>query len=109
MTHVRTSPYDPQSNGKMERWNQTVKVTTIRPNAPGSLDEARRVVATFVAHYNTKRLHIDIGYVTPADTLAGREDAIWAARDEQLEAARERRRERRQHERQNTGPLEVAV
>ncbi|MCC6928752.1 MAG: transposase, partial [Gemmatimonadaceae bacterium] len=31
MTHVRTSPYYPQSNGKLERWHQTLKVTTIRP------------------------------------------------------------------------------
>jgi transposase InsO family protein len=109
MTHVRTSPYYPQSNGKMERWNQTVKVTTIRPNAPGSLDEARRLVATFVAHYNTKRLHSAIGYVTPADKLAGRETAIWAARDQQLEAARERRRERRQQGREETERPEAAV
>ncbi len=109
MTHLRTSPYYPQSNGKMERWDQTVKVTTIRPNAPGSLDEARRLVATFVAHYNTKRLHSAIGYVTPADKLAGHETAIWAARDQQLEAARERRRERRQQGREETERLEAAV
>ncbi len=109
MTHVRTSPYYPQSNGKMERWNQTVKVTTIRPNAPASLDEARRLVAAFVTHYNTQRLHSAIGYVTPADKLAGREEAIWAARDAQLDAARDRRRARRQHERETTDRLDVAV
>jgi transposase InsO family protein len=51
MTHVRTSPYYPQSNGKMDRWNQTVKVTTIRPQTPGSLEEARRLVAQFVLYY----------------------------------------------------------
>lgn len=39
MTHVRTSPYYPQSSGKMERWNQTLKVTAIRPKAPGTLVE----------------------------------------------------------------------
>ncbi len=96
MTHVSTSPYYPPSNGKIERWNQTVKVTTVRPNAPGSLDEARRLVAAFVEHYNTKRLHSAIGYVTPADKLAGWETEIWAARDHQLETARERRRQRRE-------------
>lgn len=96
MTHVRTSPYYPQSNGKMERWNQTVKRTTIRPHAPGSLAEAQRLVAEFVEQYNTQRLHSAIGYVTPADKLAGREVAIWQARDQKLEAARERRRQRRQ-------------
>jgi transposase InsO family protein len=92
MTHVRTSPYYPQSNGKLERWHQTLKVTTIRPKAPASLEEARRVVAAFVTEYNHHRLHSAIGYVTPADRLAGRAPAIWAARDQKLEAARAHRR-----------------
>lgn len=92
MTHVRTSPYYPQSNGKLERYQQTLKVTTIRPKAPASLDEGRRLVAAFVAYYNHQRLHSAIGFITPADMLAGRADAIWSARDEKLEAARARRR-----------------
>lgn len=95
MTHVRTAPYYPQSNGKIERWHKTLKSTTIRPKAPDSLEQARRVVAEFVEHYNTVRLHGAIGYVTPADKLAGRERAIWAERDRKLEAARELRRQRR--------------
>ena len=41
MTHVRTSPYYPQSNGKIEAWHKTLKATTIRPNSPDTLDEAR--------------------------------------------------------------------
>lgn len=92
MTHVRTSPYYPQSNGKLERWHQTLKVTTIRPKAPDSPDAARRMVAGFVAYYNHARLHSAIGFLTPADRLAGRAEAIWAARDQKLEAARARRR-----------------
>lgn len=100
MTHVRTSPYYPQSNGKMERWHRTLKATTIRPKAPSSLNEARRVVATFVEHYNTVRLHSALGYVTPADKLAGREQQIWEERDERLEAARARRQQRRREARQ---------
>jgi len=95
MTHVRTSPYYPQSNGKIERWHKTLKATTIRPSNPSSLDEARAVVGRFVDHYNNGRLHSAIGYVTPADKLAGREDAIFANRDHKLEQARERRRQRR--------------
>ena len=92
MTHVRTSPYYPQSNGKLERWHQTLKVTTIRPQAPDSPDAARRMVAGFVAYYNHERLHSAIGFITPADRLAGRAEAIWAARDQKLDAARARRR-----------------
>lgn len=100
MTHVRTAPYYPQSNGKIERWHKTLKVTAIRPKAPESLDEARRVVAAFVEHYDNVRLHSAIGYVTPADKLAGREQQIWDARDRRLDVARERRRQRRQEARQ---------
>jgi transposase InsO family protein len=92
MTHVRTSPYYPQSNGKLERWNKTLKTTTIRPRSPATLDEARKLVTVFVEHYNTQRLHSAIGYVTPADKLAARELEIWAERDRRLEAAREQRR-----------------
>jgi transposase InsO family protein len=92
MTHVRTSPYYPQSNGKLERYHQTLKVTTIRPKAPSTLEEARRVVTTFVEYYNRERLHSAIGFITPADMLAGRAETIWTARDQKLEAARARRR-----------------
>ncbi|NOZ93723.1 MAG: transposase family protein [Acidobacteria bacterium] len=99
MTHVRISPYYPQSNGKIERWHKTLKHTTIRPKAPSSLEEARRAVGEFVDHYNNVRLHSAIGYITPADKLAGREEEIWRQRDERLEQVREARRRRRQEQR----------
>ncbi len=92
MTHVRTSPYYPQSNGKLERWHQTLKVTTIWPKAPRSVAEAGALVTTFVTYYNQARLHSAIGYVTPADILAGRAEAIWATRDQKLDTARAQRR-----------------
>jgi putative transposase len=92
MTHVRTSPYYPQSNGKKERWYKTLKGECIRVKTPLSLDDARRVVADFVAHYNQVRLHSAIGYIAPADKLAGRQAVIFAERDRKLNAARERRR-----------------
>ena len=96
MSHVRTSPYYPQSNGKLERWHKTLKEDCIRPRVPLSLDEARRDVTAFVAEYNECRLHSAIGYVTPQDKLLGREREIWAERDWKLEEARQRRAERRQ-------------
>ncbi len=95
MDHVRTSPYYPQSNGKIERWHQTLKQDVVRPRAPQSLAEARRLVADFVAHYNGTRLHSALGYVTPNDWLAGRAEAIWRERDSKLEAARRQRAQRR--------------
>lgn len=92
MTHVRTSFYYPQSNGKMERWYQTLKGDCIRVQTPLSLDDARRLIADFVTHYNTVRLHSAIAYITPADKLAGRAETIWSARREKLAAANARRR-----------------
>ena len=44
MTHVRTSPYYPQSNGKIERWHKSLKGECIRPGTPLSLEDARRLV-----------------------------------------------------------------
>ena len=96
MTHVRTSPFYPQSNGKIERWHKSLKTECIRPGTPLSLDDARRLVGQFVDHYNGSRLHSAIGFVTPRDKLEGRDKAIFAERDHKLEAAREQRKLRRQ-------------
>jgi hypothetical protein len=69
----------------------------IQANAEGGLSErARRMVGEYVEHYNHVRLHGAIGYIAPADKLAGREEEIWAARDRRLEAARAERKRRRE-------------
>lgn len=98
LTHVRTSPYYPQSNGKIERWHQTLKADCIRPGTPLSLEDAQRIIAKFVDHYNQVRLHSAIGYITPADKLAGKEKAIFAARDQKLQQAREQRKLKRNNQ-----------
>jgi transposase InsO family protein len=71
MTHVRTSPFYPQSNGKIERWHKSLKGECIRPGTPLSLDDARRLVQTYVKHYNNIRLNSYTGYITPKDIHAG--------------------------------------
>ena len=96
MTHVRTSPYYPQSNGKLERWHQSVKSECIRPLTPLTLEDARRLIQRYVDYYDGVRLHSAIGYVTPADRLVGRQAEIHAARDRKLEQARQLRQLRRQ-------------
>jgi putative transposase len=94
MTHVRTSPFYPQSNGKMERFHQSLKRECIRPKTPLSLEDARRVVCGFVDHYNAERLHSAIGYIAPLDKLEGRSQAIFDERKRKLTEARQRRKRR---------------
>jgi putative transposase len=102
MTHVKTSPYYPQSNGKIERWHKTLKGDCLRVKVPLSLEEARRLVADYVAYYNNVRLHSAIGYITPKHRLEGLHKQIADDRDRKLAQARERRRQLRQdqHDRQ---------
>jgi transposase InsO family protein len=92
ISHVRTSPYYPQSNGKKERYFQTLKTEAIRRETPLSLDDAERVVERFVGYYNTERRHSAIGYITPQAMLDGRGPTILAERNRRLVAAREQRR-----------------
>jgi transposase InsO family protein len=91
MTHVRTAPYYPQSNGKMERWNQSIKSECIRPGVPLSLDDAERLIAQYVEVYNGQRLHSSLGYITPQAMLEGRQAEIQSERDRKLRQARRRR------------------
>ena len=91
ITHVRTSPHYPQSNGKLERWHGSLKSECVRPAGLSSLCEAAKRIATYVAYYNNRRLHSALSYLTPADKLAGLEEIIFAERDRKLEEAREQR------------------
>jgi putative transposase len=95
MTHVRISPYYPQSNGKIERWHKTMKSDALRPGRPGNLKEARQLMQRFVEYYNRTRLHSAIGYIAPMDFMDGKAKQIWSDRDRKLEEARELRRQRR--------------
>jgi putative transposase len=76
------------ANGKLERWNKSIKSECIRPGVPLCLEDAERLIRQYVTYYNEQRLHSAIGYVTPKDLLEGRRDAILAERDCKLECAR---------------------
>lgn len=99
MDHIRISPYYPQSNGKIERWHQSLKRECIRTKCPLSLKDGRRIVDEFVQYYNNKRLHSAIGYIAPIDKLEGREKEIFAKREQKLHQARQLRKIRRQKQR----------
>jgi len=96
MTHVRTSPFYPQSNGKLERYHKTIKMERIRPRVALSLVESRRQIAEYVGYYNEERLHSAIGDIASKDKLAGRDTQIFKDRDQKLEAARLLRKQKRQ-------------
>ena len=80
MTHIRGAPCHPQTQGKIERWHQTLKNRILLEHAylPGEL-EAR--VAAFVEHYNHARAHESLGNLTPADVYLGRGEGILAERE----------------------------
>ena len=75
MDHVRGAPYHPQTQGKIERWHQTLKNRILLENyyLPGDLENQ---ISAFVDHYNNQRYHESIGNVTPADAYFGRHTAI---------------------------------
>jgi len=110
MTHVRTSPFYPQSNGKLERFHGTLKQECIRPQTPLCLEDAQQSVTIFVDHYNNIRLHSSIGYVAPKDKLDGREEAIFASRKCKLSEAKSLRELHRKGDQEDVKPLgEIAL
>ena len=80
MTHIRGAPYHPQTQGKVERWHQTLKNRGLLENhyLPGALEEQ---VGAFIERTNHTRAHESLKNLTPADVYHGRGDAILAERD----------------------------
>ncbi|ARM31875.1 transposase [Prosthecochloris sp. HL-130-GSB] len=95
MSHVRTSPFYPQSNGKLERYHKTIKAECIRPKVALSLEDARNQIDSYIQRYNNERLHSAIGYIAPKDKLESRDAQIFKERDQKLEAARDARKQKR--------------
>ena len=74
MTDVLTTPFHPQSNGKLERYQKMLKNRCIRPKCPLTLEDANRVVTEYLSDYKERLLHSASGYITPSDVLAGKQD-----------------------------------
>lgn len=92
-THVRTRPYYPQSNGKLEKFHGTIKSEEIRRQSYISLEDARKRIAGYIDHYNTKRLHSAIKFLTPEDMLKDRMVERLTERQRKMEQAKLRRLE----------------
>jgi len=80
MSHVRGAPLHPQTQGKIERWHQTLKNRILLENyfLPGDLE---RQIKAFIEHYNHQRYHESLGNVTPADAYFGRAADIIEQRE----------------------------
>jgi transposase InsO family protein/transposase-like protein len=80
MDHVRGAPYHPQTQGKIERWHQTLKNRILLENyyLPGDL---RQRIDAFVDHYNHRRYHESLQNLPPADVYFGRGQAILKQRE----------------------------
>jgi transposase InsO family protein len=91
MDHVRGAPNHPQTQGKIERWHQTLKNRILLENyyLPGALEEA---IAGFIEHYNHQRYHESLGNLTPADVYFGRAETILKKRKEIKAKTIEKRR-----------------
>ena len=91
MDHVRGAPNHPQTQGKIERWHQTLKNRVLLENyyLPGALEQA---VEAFVEYYNHHRYHESIGNLTPADVYFGRGDTILSERRNTKEKTMKQRR-----------------
>lgn len=81
MDHVRGAPHHPQTQGKIERWHQTMKNRVLLENyfLPGDLE---RQISAFVDHYNNHRYHESLANLTPADVYHGRGARILRMREE---------------------------
>ncbi len=89
--HILAAPFHPQTNGKLERYQQTVKreVNQVPYELPSQLE---RAIAGFVDYYNFRRYHKALGDVMPADVLYGRREHILQRRKEvQAQTAEHRR------------------
>ena len=90
--HILAAPFHPQTNGKLERYQQTVKreVNQVPYEFPSQLE---RAIADFVDYYNFRRYHKALGNVTPADVLYGRREQILQRRKEVQAQTIQRRRD----------------
>ena len=102
--HILATPFHPQTNGKLERYHQTLKrdVNQLPYELPFDLEAA---IVAFVSYYNYRRYHKTLGNVTLSDVLRGRRQEILQRRKEIQAQTIERRRRHNRALRELTRPL----
>jgi len=85
--HTLTSANHPQSNGKLERFNRTLKSEHVRRSAYLDYQDACIRMSEWIAYYNSRRLHSAIWYLTPNDVFNNRTEWRLAERKEKLHTA----------------------
>ena len=99
--HILATPFHPQTNGKLERYHQTLKRDVNQLPSPSDLEAA---IVAFVSYYNYRRYHKALGNVTPSDVLRGRREEILQRRREVLAQTIQRRRQHNRALRELTRP-----
>ena len=101
--HILAAPFHPQTNGKLERYHQTLKrdVNQLPYELPSDLEAA---IVAFVSYYNYRRYHKALGNVTPSDVLRGRREDILRRRREVKAQTIEQRRQHNKALRELTTP-----
>jgi len=91
MPHTRGAPYHPQTQGKIERWHQTLKNRILLENyfLPGDLETQ---IASFVGNYNHQRYHESLNNLTPADVYTGQGQTILLEREKTKRRTMKQRR-----------------
>ena len=80
MEHIHGAPNHPQTQGKIERWHQTLKNRILLENyfLPGDLEAQ---IEAFVERYNHVRYHESLDNLTPADVYFRRGQTILLQRE----------------------------
>lgn len=92
LEHIRISPGYPQANGKIERFHSTLEKECLKKTSMLSITDIRKQIDGFIQHYNNKRLHSSLDYLTPNDVLEGRDKELLEIRADKIKKAKEKRK-----------------